>query len=214
MVQSKAILVLLSGLVFTMVGCQAISYKPSVTLNHSPKTIKARVSISKFVDQTPSEDRDSKVFGVSFTEPGTLEVDLATGVTNAILSDFRDNRVFDVIEKNLDNADLIIKGRIQRFSGKGWINALGWLTLPINFIWLLGLPVQSVDADVQIEMVVVRPDGTEAGSYTGRSQFSELFSLYTQRHLATPRYTNTAFAKAVDQIRQKLLADESKLTKR
>ena len=212
--QSKAILVLLSGLVFTMLGCQAISYKPSLTLDLSPKTIKARASISKFVDQTPSDDRDTKFGGVSVAEPGTLEGDLATGVTNAVLSDFRDNRVFEVIEKNLENADLIIKGRIQRFSGKGGPNTLFWFTIPIDIIWYFGLPVQSVDAEVQLELAVVRPDGTEVGVYTGKSQLSESFSIYTYAHLATPKYTNTAFANAVGQIRQKLLADESKLTKR
>ena len=160
--RSKAILALLSGLLFTMVGCQAmISYKPSLTLDASPKTIKARVSLSKFVDQTPSDDRGTKLLGVSVAEPNTLEGDLATGVTNAVLSDFRDNRVFDVIEKNLDDADFVIKGKIQRFSGKGGPNALFWITWPISLIWYFGLPIHSVDAEVQLEMAVVRPDGAK-----------------------------------------------------
>jgi hypothetical protein len=170
--------------------------------------------MSKFVDQTPSDDRSSKIGGVSVAEAGTIEGDLATGVTNAILSDFRDNRVFDVIEKNLDNADLIMKGSIKRFSGKGGMNALGWFTIPIDIIWLFGLPIQTVESDVQIEMAVLRPDGTEISKYTGSSQYSEWFTIYSNVPLSTPKHTNDTFAKVVKQIRQQLIADESKLVKR
>lgn len=212
--RSNVVLVLLSGLLFMAFGCASISYKPSVSLDQSPTTIKARVSVSKFVDETPSDDRDSKIGGVSVAEPGTVEGDLATGITNAVLADFRDNRVFDVIEKNLDNPDYIIKGRIQRFSGKGGINTLGWVTIPIDIIWLLGLPIQSVDSEVQIEITLVRPDGAEMGRYTGRSQYSESFSLYTNVALSTPKHTNDTFSDVIKQIRQQLVAEESKLVKR
>jgi hypothetical protein len=198
------------------VGCASTSYyEPSLSLDQSPKTIKARVSMSKFVDQTPSDDRDSKIGGLSVAEPGAIEGDLATGVTNAILSDFRDNRVFEVIEENLDNPDFIINGRILRFFGKGGPNTLGWFVLALSGPLLyVVLPTQSVDTAVEIEMVIVRPDGTEVGRYTGKSQYSEPFSTYTDMVSSTPKHTNDTFAEVTKQIRQQLLADESKLARR
>ena len=195
-------------------GCASISYKPSLSLDESPKTIKARALIQKFTDESPPEDKDSKVGGVSVAEPGTIEGDLATGVTNEILSDFRDNRVFLDVGKSLDNPDIVIKGRILRFYGKGGINAIGWFTILLSPLWYLGLPIQTVEEEVSIEISLWQQDGSQIGTYKGYVQDSEDFSMYTQVALSAPSRTNNAFGRAIRQIRDQMLKDEEKITKR
>lgn len=201
--------------IFIAAGCASISYKPSLSLDESPKTIKARALIQKFTDESPADDKDTKFSGVSVAEPGTLEGDLATGVTNAILSDFRDNRVFLDVGKSLDNHDVVIKGRILRFYGKGGINGLGWFTILLSFpLWYFGLPIQTVEEEVSIEISLWQPDGSQIATYKGYVQDSEDFSMYTQVALSAPSRTNNAFGRAVRQIRDLMLKDEEKIVKR
>ncbi len=203
--------ILIFGLLISVVGCVSISYKPSLSLDQSPKTIKARALLHKFSDNSPEEDKDTKLGGVSVAEPGTIEGDLATGVTNAILSDFHNNRVFLEIEKSMEHPDVVIQGRIVRFSGKGGMNALGWFTIPISIVWLLGLQVQTVEEEVLIEVILERPDGSLIGKYLGHGGDSEDFSMYTQVALSAPSRTNNAFGVAITKIREQMIKDEVKI---
>ena len=123
----KLIVIVLTLLVS---GCATISYKPSVSLPVSSKTIKATVQINTFDDKTPSDDKDGKVGGVSATAPDTLSGNLSDEVTSAVLTDFSNELIFDTIKRKVDNPDYIMKGTINRFYGKAGINAGGWITIP------------------------------------------------------------------------------------
>jgi len=49
--------------------------------------------------------------------------------------------------------------------------AVGWITLPINPIWLLGVPMQSSEGGVDLEVSIRRPDGTvNSGLQGGRKR--------------------------------------------
>jgi len=193
-------------------GCMTISYKPSVSLGESPRTIKARVQIDKFIDQSPAEDKDAKAMGVSCTAPGTLAGALESEVADAILMDFSNNQVFDVVKKKIDDPDLILKGTINRFYGAVGPNALFWFTLPIDTVWFFGLPITSEDVVVDLTIEAYKKDGSLIGKYPGRSSFSDSYSIYTNPMLGVPSRTNKCFSEVVKQIRAAMLLDESKLT--
>src|SRR5437764_9029524 len=147
------------------VGCASISYKPSLSLGTSPSSVHARVQMNELVDASPPDEKEKKFAGFAATEPGTLAGDLATEVTNALLTDFNNNQVFDTIQKRMSNPDLVMNGTIHRFYAQCGINALGWATVTIDFIWFFGLPIQSQYGAVDIDLTLQRPDGTTLGTY-------------------------------------------------
>lgn len=210
---NKILLVFVSSvLAISITGCASISYKPAVSLGESPKTIKAKVKIDTFVDKTPADDRDSKVGGVSATAPGTLAGGLDSEVTDAVLSDFNNNQLFTEIKKRIESPDYVLKGNINRFYGKAGINELGWITIPLDILWLFGLPIQTDEGMVDITMQLTKPDGTLVGEYNGKYEYLDTFSIYNNPVLNVPSRLNKAFSEAVKQIREKILADEIKLT--
>src|SRR5438876_3685294 len=92
-----------------------------------------------------------------------------------------------------------MNGTIHRFYAQSGINALGWSTVWMDFIWLFGLPIQSQYGAVDIELTLQRPDGTTLGTYHGKSEFSESFSMYTNIQLAIGTRLNKSFDEAVGQ---------------
>lgn len=196
-------------------GCLSINYKPAVSLGTSPKTIKANVKLETFTDLTPAEDKSSVFTGTSACEPGTLEGDLASDVTDAIMTDFNNNQVFENVKKRFESKpDLIMKGSVHRFYGKFGPMPIFWLTIPIDIVWLLGVPVMSDDGQVDLEITLARPDGTVLGTYHGQSEFSNYYNMYQNAQLALPTRTNKAFSESVAQIREQILRDEAKLTRK
>lgn len=195
-------------------GCTSISYKPALSLGESQSSVQAKIQMNQLKDMSPPGDRETKAFGISATEPSTLAGDLSTEVTNAILTDFSNNQVFQTIQKRMEKPDLILNGTIHRFYGKAGINALGWVTLPVDIIWLFGLPIQDQYGAVDIEISIQTPKGSLVGTYRGKSEFSDNFSMYTNVMLATGTRLNKAFDDALRQIRSQILADKHKLEAR
>jgi len=198
------------GLILTLASCASISYKPSLSLNESPKTIKVKALIETFIDESPAKDKTRKFGGTSAVEPGTISGDLATEVTNAVLTDFSINQVFKTIKKRIDDPDIIVKGNIRRFYAKGGPNTAFWITIPIDIIWLFGVPVLTNKGAVDLEISIYRPNGSLVGRYSAKSQFKESHSIYSDKRLAIGTQLNKAFSESISKIRQQILADESK----
>ena len=193
-------------------GCMSMSYKPSVSLGEAPHTIKAKVKIDKFTDISPAGDKEKAFGGTSATAPGTLAGDLETEVTDAVLSDFNNNQVFDTVKKRMDDPDLVLKGTINRFYGTAGPNAAFWLTLPIDPIWFFGIPVNSDQGKVDLTLEVFRNDRTRLGTYSGKCEFGDNYSMYNNPIWGLQSRLNKCFSDAVMQIRTALAGDESKLT--
>jgi hypothetical protein len=194
-------------------GCQSISYKPGTSLGMSSQTIKANVKLETFIDQSPASDKSSKFAGVSACEPGTLDGELATDVTDAVLTDFNNNQVFASVKKRFENEpDLVMKGTIQRFYGKSGPTPVFWITIPIDILWFFGLPIMGDDGLVNMEVSIQRPDGTVLGTYHGQAKFSKLYTIYVNATLALPTRMNKAFTDAIAQIREQILRDAGKLS--
>lgn len=204
------------GLVLALVSalalgaCTSISYKPALSLGLSPVKIPAKLQVETFVDHSPPEDKTKRPLGVSATEPDTLAADLATEVTNAVIADFLINGVFAEIGKSIKHPDAVMTGEITRFYGRAGLNTAGVITLPINPIWFLGIPMQSSEGGVDLAVTIRRPDGAVVGTYSGRSEFSGWYTMYNQPMLGVGTALNKAFNQAMQQIRNRILADKDK----
>jgi hypothetical protein len=150
---------------------------------------------------------------MSACEPGTLEGELAADVTDAVLTDFNNNQVFESVKKRFEKEpDLVMKGTIHRFYGKFGTTPVFWLTIPIDTIWLFGVPIMGDDGLVDLEVSIARPDGTVLGTYHGQSKFSKYYNMYQNAGLALPTRLNKAFSEAIAQIREQILRDGVKLS--
>ncbi len=205
---SGLMLVLASALALS--ACTAISYKPALSLGPSPVKIPAKIQVETFVDQSPPEDKTKRAGGSSATEPDSLTGDLGTEVTNAVIADFLANGVFTEAGKRIEHPDAVMIGQIKRFYGRAGLNGVGWITLPINPIWFLGVPMQSSEGEVDLEVSIRRPDGTLLGTYSGRSQFSDWYTIYNQSIHGVGTALNKAFTQAMQQIRDRMIADKDR----
>lgn len=176
----------------------------------SPIKIPVRLQVETFVDRSPSEDKSKRALGVSATEPDTLAGDLSTEVTNAIIADFLINGVFAEVGKSIKNPDVVMTGEIKRFYGRAGINTAGVITLPINPIWFLGVPMQSSEGEVDLAVSIRRPDGTWLGTYSGRSEFSGWYTMYNRVDIGVGTALNKAFNQAMQQIRERIIADKDR----
>lgn len=136
--------------------------------------------------------------------------DLSTEVTNAVIADFLINGVFAEAGKNINNPDAVMTGEIKRFYGRAGLNAVGVITLPINPIWFLGVPMQSSEGGVDLTVSIRRPDGTLLGTYSGRSEFSGWYTMYNRVDIGVGTALNKVFNQAMQQIRDRIIADKDR----
>ncbi len=224
------VLLLLSILI---TSCATISYTPKVSLDVSTKTIKKSVSIEKFKDISPIEDREKPFSGISVTNKEALSNDLDIEVTNAITTDFSTNSVFKEISRRVENPDYIIKGDILKFKGvselSGYAKAglgiflasdilLGATGQPIFLIgyipvltWYFGVPVRTNTSEIEIKLYLFDTKNNLIGTYIGKSQIKNSASMYNNNALAVPSQTNKAFSEAINQIREQILNDITKI---
>jgi len=211
----KALIVVLGvGVAAFSISCTSFTYKPAISLNASPKTIKATVQIETFADETPPADKWKQFGGVSATEPGTLAGELAIEVTDAVLTDFSNNLVFDAIKKKVEGEpDLIMNGRIHRFYGKAGPNAVFWFTIPVDIVWLCGVPVLRDKGEVDLEISLRRPGGPVLATYRAKSQFGKWYTIYNNPTMGIGTRLNRAFSECIANIRQQIVNDAAKLSR-
>jgi hypothetical protein len=186
-------------------------FTPYIPPDGSPETIQAQVLLRDLVDRSPSDDRGMRVLGMSALAETGPGVSLGTSITEAIFEHFHRDRVFAAITRGADPHDLVLSGTIHRFYGSSGIGTLGWITLPIDPIWLLGFPASSDEGMVDIELSIAKPDGTAVGTYRGTAQFGGLYGMYNNRMLEVGRQLNTTFGDAVGQIRARILEDRARI---
>jgi|GEM_PF-5059559 len=196
-----------------MTGCVAPQpyYKPAVSLGPSPHTIQTKVQLQPFIDDSPQGEADS-AGGFSIRREGVLAGDLATDVTQAVLSDFSVNQVFQSVGQGVaTQPDLIMKGTINHYCGKFGPNAIFWLTIPIDITWFLGVPIMDEDINVDLSVSLQRLDGTVVGNYHGASIISRCNNIYYNPPTLLPVRVNQVFSDTVSQIRSQILKDAEKL---
>lgn len=206
-----------------IVGCAVflasacVPYTPTLFLEPSPVTIPARVQVRTLDDVSPQDDREhATAHSFSQTSTDSLEENLDTLVTRAILADFSATSVFKSVASSERRPDLILSGTIYRFSGD--VTLPSWTMIPgvawaINAFWS---PVQERHGIVDLELTLATPDGEILGRYRGCGQYAEVGG-YDHHYWSMPVYPahrrlNQLFTTAVQDIRDQILDDREFLT--
>jgi len=223
------------SLAILIASCTTISYVPKVSLDLSPKTINKTVQIDRFKDASPAEHKITPFMGLSVTNRESLANELDLEVTNAVVSDFSENRLFKEVGRKIENPDFVIKGEIKEFYGKSQLNAFAkismitliagsmasifakelwifYLSYAPMFSWYFGAPVSKNTSEIVIEMRLYDNNNDKLiNTYTGKGTVLNSSSIYDNKIFAIPTMTNKAFSRAIMQIRDQILADMDKL---
>ncbi|MDE2484946.1 MAG: hypothetical protein KGL32_06805 [candidate division NC10 bacterium] len=70
--------------------------------------------------------------------------------------------------------------------------------------------MQSSEGGVDLEISIRRPDGTPLGTYNGRSQFSDWYTMYNNSIYGVGTALNRSFTQTMQQIRDQIIADKGK----
>ena len=220
-------------------SCTAVSYvpqiptyTPKVNLDVSPQTINKSVQIDPFKDASPKEDKKTPFMGLSVTDYELWGCELDSGVTNAVIADFSDNRLFNQVGRKVENPDFIIRGEIKKFYGKSQLSTFAKVSstvgvagiigifitpwallafLPDFVLFLGGIPASTNRSEMAIEMRLYDNEDNLINTYTGKSINSNPALVYRDQTLAVSNMTNRTFSKAIMQIRDQILADAARL---
>ena len=204
------------------IGCTLLSasacvpYKPTLFLDPSPVTIPAKVQVRTLNDVSPQDDKEhATAHSFSQTSTDSLEENLDTLVTKAILADFSATSVFKSVANSEREPDLILSGTIYRFSGD--VTLPSWTMIPgvawaISAFWA---PAQERHGIVDLEVTLARPNGEIVGRYRGCGQYAEVAG-YDHHYWSMPVYPahrrlNQLFTTAVQDIRDQILDDREVL---
>ena len=193
-----------------------VPYKPTLFLDNSPVTIPVRVQVLPLYDASPQDDREPATSnGFAQTSADSLEEELSTLVTRAILADFSATSVFKSIATMERGPDLILSGTINRFYGEvtlpSWAKVPG-VTWAVSVFWS---PVQERHGMVDLELTLSRPEGEVLGRYRGCEEYAEI-ARHDHHYWSMPVYPahrrlNQLFTEAVRQIRDQILDDREYL---
>jgi len=206
---------LLAGIVISLmaISCTTISYVPQINLDISSKTILGSVQIEKFVDNSDIGDRKNPFLGLSVTNEEALANDLSVSVTNAIVSDFSNNAVFNRVSRRIESPDYTIKGEIKVFKGISRLTDYGtisFITIVGIYTWFLGMPIEKIETEIEIKLEIFDRNNMLIGTYVGNAVGFRRTSMYRNIALATPSQTNRDFSKAIEQIREQIIKDEDR----
>lgn len=203
------------GVIVLLTSC-AISYKPTLKMEATFKTIPAKVLVRPLVDASPPDDKQaSSEASLSQTSPGSMDGDLSALVTKALVADFSATGVFQTLHRNQPDPDLVLSGTIHRFYGQvstpSWLH-VSWMSWAAHAYWV---PFQQWEGEVDLELVLSTPDGTVLGTYRGQADYNQLEGR-DHHYWSMPLYPaharlNRAFTDAVEQIRDLMFQDRDKL---
>ena len=193
-----------------------VPYKPTLLLDNSPVTIPAKVRVMPLYDASPPDDKEPATSnGFAQTSADSLEEELSTLVTRAILADFSATSVFKSLAVTERSPDLILSGTINRFYGE--VTLPSWARVP-GVAWAVSVfwsPVQERHGTVDLELTLSRPEGELLGRYRGCEEYAEIAG-HDHHYWSMPVYPahrrlNQLFTEAVRQIRDQMLDDREYL---
>ncbi|MFM8551191.1 MAG: hypothetical protein ACKOCD_02595, partial [Nitrospiraceae bacterium] len=194
----------------------SIPYKPTLKMEASFHTIPARVLVQPLKDASPPDDKEDST-GASFSQTSarSMEGDLSTLVTKALVADLSATGVFQTLHRNQTNPDLVLSGTIHRFYGQvsipSWLH-VSWMNWATHAAWV---PFQEWEGEVDVEVVLSTPGGAVLGTYRGQADYSQVEGR-DHHYWSMPLYPaharlNRAFTEAVEQIRDQMFLDRDKL---
>ncbi len=196
--------------IFLLSSCNTISYTPQVSLDISPITINKTLQVEKFIDKSPDEDKKTPFLGLSVTNEKAIINELSLGVTNAIITDFSINSLFEKTSRRVSNPDYFLEGEIIEFAGKSSLTTYGMISfcsIVGVYTWFLGMPVQKVETSVKLRVKLYDSDKKIIKIYEANSSNYQRTSVYKNNSMATPSLTNRDFSKVIEEIRLKIIDD-------
>jgi hypothetical protein len=131
--------------------------------------------------------------------------ELSGPITQALLKDFRENFVFQEIDRHVEHPDAIMSGTIntfyEKYHPKGWTQVPGGKSLAK----LMDVETYTGSTEVDLDLVLRKPDGTRIGVYHGHAAKTDEFVPDKQNQPGAR--LNWALSKAVKEIRDALLND-------
>jgi hypothetical protein len=192
------------GVCILLSAC-AQHYTPKISLGQSPETIPLRVELRTLKDP-PEPTHPGQAYGVVAEDvKGSERGDLSGPITQAILTDFRENFVFEQIDSHVEDPDAILTGTIntfyERYDPKGWTQVPGGKSLAK----LMDVATYSGTTEVDLALVLRKSDGTRIGVYHGHAAKTDEFIPDKQNKPGAR--LNWALSKAIQEIREALLSD-------
>ncbi|TAE60404.1 MAG: hypothetical protein EAZ47_11480 [Bacteroidetes bacterium] len=192
-------------------SCSVISYSPKISLPPSSKTIPKVVMVETLTDESPEDDKTNKFATITLTSRQSFTTNVETEVTLALVNEFIVNGVFQQVSRQVANPDYIIKGKIKRFVARAGYTDYGIISeitvLPV-VTWLFGMPIRKHNSVVDLTLEVYTPKGQLVGTYSAQETELNRYSLYGPNNtLAINNQANRTLSKAVQKIREQILAD-------
>lgn len=215
--------VLLLAFIWFLTGCAAAPkqiYTPNVPytsrtqqvlVNSNP--IPVTVRMVPLVDVSPPEDKvDGALYGDgwSATSSEQLKGDLAVLLTRAIADDLRTNNVFKELTDDQKDGQLVLGGKIYKFSQRReqylWALCCGLIGVILPF------PLMKEEGAVDLELTLSGEDGKTIKTYRGKSSFLKRCNFYESRcwqsYSSSPAmYLDEAFGDSLRQIREMIPKD-------
>jgi len=187
-------------------ACAAVRYQPSLVVGHVDEPIPVRVELRDLTDATPPEDARRTLGGTSATSHESLSGDLSIAVTDAILTNLRNDGFFTEVRRRAGAPDLVLSGTIRRFYGKSYVHPIGWLSS------LVGLPLFTSRGTVELELAFERADGQRVGAYHSEVSFAEWGTALDAPQRAIGARLDRAFGDAMRDLRAQMSRDRARLT--
>jgi hypothetical protein len=195
-------------------GCLLVSgcakhYTPQISLGESDDMIPLRVELRPLKHSAepmaPGQAYGVVADKVKPAEPG----ELSGPITQAILRDFRENFVFQDIDRHVNHPDAILSGTIntfyEKYQPKGWTQVPGAKSVATSLAKLLDVETYTGTTAVDLDLVLRKPDGTRIGVYHGHA--AKIDEFVPDKQNRPGARLNWALSKAIKEIRDALLSD-------
>jgi hypothetical protein len=185
-------------------GC-AKTYAPALTLPASDKTIDAVVEFHP-LNATSSLLSGRDTFGVfakkvDTPSPGQLTEQISTALEDSFASDHVFRRLV-----GFDQApDLILTGRIDKFYEHDRPRLWTYIPQAKTVATLFRMNTYVSSGAVDLTMFLMRPTGKLMGQYHSRQTFDETYRPNSD--MSPGARLNRAFSEAIQDIRDKIIAD-------
>ena len=197
-------LILALMVILFVLGCSK-TYVPQIVLPVSERTIDAVVEMHS-LQAAPKLRSGHDTYGVLAPKVETPSPkELTDQLTTALLEDFDSDQVFSRLSIFEPNPDLILTGRVDKFYQHDRPRLWSYAPYAETFAWLFRVNTYVSSGEVDLTVMLLKAGGEVVGRYRGREKFDETYR--PNDDLLPGERLNHAFFAAVQQIREKLLAD-------
>jgi hypothetical protein len=199
-----------SFMLIALVGGCSTTYEPRLILPPAAlnRSIDANVEVHPFIASEDLLSGHSTYGLVAEDYVNRPPSQLTQALTDQVVAELSAQQVFRKVSTYDPQPDLMLTGRIDQFFEHDRRKI--WTFVPYysdKLASLFRVNTYTTNGEIQITMMLLKPSGELVGSYAGRSKFGE---DYTPNNEVRPGdRLNRALGKALAQIRDEMLSDET-----